>query len=115
MELAYMRGKNIDRDGIDTFRGINRLPRIADGEFRDMENMRGDEYPCIVTRPPRAYLRDIAKPNGLCANGRLAWVDVLPFGLGARNMPTRWRILPRPWWRWVRGSSYSRTSCALTP
>lgn len=82
MELAYMRGKSIDRDGIDVFRGINKQPRIADGEFRDMLNMRGDEYPCITTRGGRAYLRDIAKPNGLCSNGKLAWVDGTSFWFG---------------------------------
>lgn len=75
MELAYMYGKDIDRDGIDVFRGINKKPRIADNEFSDMENMCGEDYPCITTRHPRKKLRTIEKPNGMIANGKLAWVD----------------------------------------
>ena len=79
MELAHMYGKETNRDGIDTFRGINRQSRIAENEFYNMENMSGAEYPCLTTREARGRLRTIEKPNGMIANDYLAWVDGTSF------------------------------------
>ena len=84
--LPAMYGRSLDRDGIDVFRGINKSPRIAENEFADMKNMSGEEYPCITTRQPRGVLRSIKKPNGMIANGALAWVDGSTFWYN--NTPT---------------------------
>ena len=83
--LPKMYGKSIERDGVDNFGGMNTQARIADNEFSHMINMSGEEYPCITTRAPRGRLRRISKPNGMIANGHLAWVDGTSFWFGGKE------------------------------
>lgn len=40
----------------DTFGGYNHNLRIAEGEFYEMENLCGDDYPLLATRKPRITL-----------------------------------------------------------
>lgn len=57
------------------FKGYNHNLYAGDGEFWEMQNMTGDYYPVLSPRGRRGILRQLTKPNGLYAKGKLAWVD----------------------------------------
>ncbi len=63
------------RDMTATFGGYNHNPVIAANEFYDMRNMSSDGWPLLCPREARRKVRTLEKPNGLCANEKLAWVD----------------------------------------
>lgn len=49
------------------FKGLNRMPYIADGEMRDMKNLSSDAYPFITTRKgrkPYTFITKIPSPEG---------------------------------------------------
>ena len=59
----------------DAFGGYNHNLKIGDGEFYDMENLTSSYYPLMANREPRGKVTTLAKPNGLLAKSKLAYVD----------------------------------------
>ena len=59
---------------ISTFRGYNHNLKIGDGEFYDMENLTGDEYPLLSVRKPRGKVRQISAPYAIRGKSKLAYV-----------------------------------------
>lgn len=63
------------RDILDKFKGYNHNLRIGDGEFYDMKNLTGDDYPVLSPRKKRGTFLTPNKPNGMCSNTRFCYVD----------------------------------------
>lgn len=63
------------RDILDKFKGYNHNLRIGDGEFYDMKNLTGDDYPVLSPRKKRATFLTPTDPNGMCSNTQLCYVD----------------------------------------
>lgn len=57
------------------FRGWNREPGAKEGEWHDMTNLTGEEYPVLSTRKKRGYGQTLERPGGLIAKDALAVVD----------------------------------------
>ncbi|HBU12183.1 MAG TPA: hypothetical protein DEB31_05485 [Clostridiales bacterium] len=76
------------RDMLNEFRGYNHNLRIQDSEFFDMKNMTGLFYPVLAPRAPRGRVRKLAKPNGLFAHNKLAWVDETGFYYDGKRIGT---------------------------
>lgn len=57
------------------FAGLERRERGADGGIGEMENLCAAHAPALATRPPRHIIAQLERPNGLCCDGRLVWVD----------------------------------------
>lgn len=55
----------VSRSVIDTFRGYNHNLRIGAGEFYDMKNMTGDDYPVLSPRKSRGIFIDGIRPSGM--------------------------------------------------
>lgn len=64
------------------FKGYNHNLTINEGEFYDMKNMCGKNYPVLCPRNPRGTVRSLIKPNGLYSGEKLAWVDGTEFWYG---------------------------------
>ena len=58
----------------ESFLGLDRRPRAADGAFFDMENMTGDPIPLISSRKRRGLLAQAASPRAMTAAGKLAYI-----------------------------------------
>lgn len=67
----------VSRSVIDTFRGYDHNLRIGAGEFYDMQNMTGDDYPALCPRKPRRIAVD-----GLCPSGMI-YKDALYYTAGS--------------------------------
>ncbi len=64
------------REWLDVFLGYNHNLRIGEGEFYDMTNMSGDNYPLLSPRCKRGiYVSETSKPQGLIAKDALCYVD----------------------------------------
>ncbi len=63
------------RDFQEQFLGYNHNIRIADGEFYDMQNMTGDNYPVLSTRQKRGINYKFNKPQGMVCKDALCFVD----------------------------------------
>lgn len=63
------------RQMMEEFLGYNHNPRIAAGEFYDMENMASDSYPMLAPRKERGAVRTITAPKGLAAKDCLIYAD----------------------------------------
>lgn len=63
------------RDILDKFKGYNHNLRIGEGEFYDMKNMTGDDYPILSPRKKRGTFLTPNNPNGMCSNTRFCYVD----------------------------------------
>ncbi|MBR3019572.1 MAG: hypothetical protein IKH57_21250 [Clostridia bacterium] len=59
----------------EQFVGLDRRPRTYDGAFSAMGNMSGDPWPLISSRKRRGLVEELNQPLGLCALGKLAWID----------------------------------------
>lgn len=59
----------------ESFSGLDRRPRTYDGTFEAMGNMVGEPWPLLCARKKRGLLRELEKPLGLMALGKLAWID----------------------------------------
>lgn len=70
------------RESLDVFRGLNRNPRIAEGEFGHMQNLSADHYPVLAPRDVRYFYRKPASPQGLIAKDTLCYVDGACFVMG---------------------------------
>lgn len=59
----------------DVFAGYNHNLKIGDGEMYDMRNLSSDEYPLMIPRARRGYVKELTAPMGLTAKAKLAYVD----------------------------------------
>lgn len=66
-KLPELYDEDTTRTGIDTFLGINKAPRIGDGEFSDMQNLTSDYFPNLAVRPRRGkpYLPAAKNPRSI--------------------------------------------------
>ena len=73
--LPWLEGKYRQTVATEAFGGINRTPKAADGEFKDMRNMTGAEYPLLSPRARRGVVANLDKPMALVSKEKLCWVD----------------------------------------
>ena len=59
----------------EIFRGYNHNLKIEDGEFYEMENLTSSYYPLLANRAKRGKVAELAKPGGLLAKAKLAYID----------------------------------------
>lgn len=66
-KLPELYDEDTSRASIDTFLGINKAPRIGDGEFSDMQNLTSDYFPNLAVRPRRGkpYLPSAKNPRSI--------------------------------------------------
>ena len=66
-KLPELYDEDTTRTGIDTFLGVNKAPRIGDGEFFDMQNLTSDYFPNLAVRPRRGkpYLLSAKNPRSI--------------------------------------------------
>ena len=77
------------RDILDKFKGYNHNLRIGDGEFYDMKNLTGDNYPVLSPRKVRSTYLSTNKPNGMCSNTDFCYVDGKDFYIGENKYDLR--------------------------
>lgn len=58
MHLPTLTEINSTREIVDEFRGLNRMPRPADNEFAEMNNLTSDFYPLLSPRNARGIRED---------------------------------------------------------
>lgn len=75
MLLPNLRLAGASQQMLQEFRGFNRNPRIAEGEWWDETNMSAEHYPVLSTRRQRDMLSTHTAPAGLLAKDSLAVVD----------------------------------------
>lgn len=63
------------RQTINTFLGYNHNREIRDGEWWDMENLTGEQYPLLSTRKARREVAALTRPQGIITKDAMAWVD----------------------------------------
>jgi hypothetical protein len=76
MLLPYINEIPTTRTWNDVFYGYNHNLRIAEGEFYDMKNMTGDDFPVLSPRGKRGIRKgQTTNPCGLISKDALCWVD----------------------------------------
>ena len=76
MKYPTLSEMETSREWTDAFGGYNHNLRIGNGEFYDMKNLTGDDYPVLSPRGKRGQFKVIpTKPQGLIAKDALCWVD----------------------------------------
>lgn len=70
------------------FGGYDHNLGAGDGALWDMENLTGDEYPLLASRPLRRKLREMEEPGGITAHNGLYWVDGTGFYAGGERKGT---------------------------
>ena len=60
---------------LSQFGGYDHRLGAQDGYIWDMENLTGENYPVLSSRPPRWTVKEVGKPNGLYCAGKLFLVD----------------------------------------
>lgn len=95
--LPYLNNIPTTREMIDTFRGYNHNLSIGSGEFYDMENLSGDDYPILSTRRPRGTYTSPARAQGLISKEELCYVDGADLVIGDvhYNMALTWDNAPK--------------------
>jgi hypothetical protein len=73
------------RDLLDKFKGYNHNLRIGEGQFYDMKNLTGDDYPILSPRKKRGIYLTPNKPNGMCSNTNFCYVDGRDFYIGDQS------------------------------
>ena len=66
---------NTTREWVDIFLGYNHNLRIGEGEFYEMKNMSGDDYPILSPRAKRGTYITTGRPRGIVAKDGLCYVD----------------------------------------
>ena len=88
MILPYINEIPTTRQWNDVFYGYNHNLRIGEGEFYDMKNMTGDDFPVLSPRRKRGtYLASIENPGGLIAKDSLCYVDGGDFVINGYHVP----------------------------
>ena len=75
MQLPSMNEISRSEELTQSFPGLDRNLRGADGGMSDMKNLTSDHYPLLAAREKRTMLDVLVKPNGLLAKDKLVWVD----------------------------------------
>ncbi len=75
MQLPSMNEISRSEELTQSFPGLDRNLRGADGSMSDMKNLTSDHYPLLAAREKRTMLDVLVKPNGLLAKDKLVWVD----------------------------------------
>jgi hypothetical protein len=76
MKMPLLYEEDAIRETVDEFRGYHCSPRIGQGEFRDMKNMTGEDYPVLRPRPRRSTFAADVQPGGMTTvDGKLVYVD----------------------------------------
>lgn len=75
MHYSYLPERSAVRRTVSVFGGYRRLPRIGDGEFFDMNNMTGENYPLLSPRRPRGFYTGGSDIRCLLAKDQLCYVD----------------------------------------
>lgn len=75
MKLPSMSEISRSEELTQSFPGLDRNLRGADGSMSDMRNLTSDHYPLLAARERRTMLDVLVKPNGLLAKDKLVWVD----------------------------------------
>ena len=73
------------RDVLDKFKGYNHNLRIGEGEFYDMKNLTGDDYPILSPRKKRGTAFTTTRPNGMCSNTKFCYVDGQDFHMVGKD------------------------------
>lgn len=88
MLLPYINEIPTTRTWNDVFYGYNHNLRIAEGEFYDMKNMTGDEFPTLSPRRKRGiYVASTDNPRGLIAKDSLCYVNGDKFVINGYEVP----------------------------
>lgn len=66
---------SVSQDTTETFTGLDRNLRIAQGAMNDMQNLTSDYYPMLASRDRRSIHGELREPNGILAKDKLIWVD----------------------------------------
>jgi hypothetical protein len=75
MRYPMLSEMQTSRDWLEVFLGYNHNTRIGNGEFYNMKNLTGDEYPVLAPRKPRGvYLAEGGNVTGLIAKDSLCYV-----------------------------------------
>ena len=85
-EFPTLAAPYLSRRTISTFGGYNRNLKIAEGEFYCMENMTGDCYPLLASRPPRSKAAQLTAPHALRGKSKLAYVDGTSLYYGGEDL-----------------------------
>ena len=85
MEIPTMKRLWTSRRTVDAFGGLNRGPRIGEGEFGQMENLCSDFYPVLAPSPAREKL-EIAGVTALGAGQSLFYTQGSALVLGDRRV-----------------------------
>ena len=75
MQFPSLNEMSVSQDTTETFIGLDRNMRIAQGAMNDMENLTSDYYPMLASRDRRSIHTDLREPNGIIAKDKLMWVD----------------------------------------
>ena len=76
------------REWCDVFLGYNHNLRIGEGEFYEMTNMSGDNYPILSPRGKRGiYVSSAESPRGLIAKDALCYIDGGDFIINENRVP----------------------------
>lgn len=88
MLLPKLRELQASREWCDVFLGYNHNLRIGQGEFYDMKNMSGDDYPILSPRGKRGVYASARKGEitGLIAKDALCYVDGEEFVINGNRL-----------------------------
>ena len=85
MEMPMLKRLWTSRQTVDAFGGLNRSPRIREGEFAQMENLSADFYPVLAPSPPRKRLEQ-AGVTAIGAGDSLCYTQGSCLVLGERQI-----------------------------
>ena len=85
MEMPMLKRLWTSRETVDAFGGLNRSPRIREGEFAEMENLSADFYPVLAPSPPRQLLEQTGV-TAIGAGESLCFTQGKELVLGSRRV-----------------------------
>jgi len=85
MEMPMLKRLWTSRETVDAFGGLNRSPRIREGEFAEMENLCSDFYPVLAPSPGRQLLEQTGV-TAIGAGGSLCFTQGKDLVLGSRRV-----------------------------
>lgn len=88
MRLPVLSGDRYTKSVQVRFSGYEHIPGAQEGALWDMENLCGNAYPLLCTRPRRGLIKTLDRPGGIGAHGALFWVDGDSFYYGGNRVGT---------------------------
>ena len=85
MEMPMLKRLWTSRQTVDAFSGLNRGPRVREGEFAQMENLSSDFYPVLAPSPPKQLL-DPENVSAIGAGDTLYYTQGRELVLGQRRI-----------------------------